>query len=192
MNDEGRDRLQALQAALARALTRPGPTTGAPWEPSLAGMDSSEIARSAETLVRKRLSQARAALPGTARVLGEDFEVEFRAFASTHRLAGRHPSWQDAIRFSSWVGRRRREPGWLRDVLRWERCRCQWESHGICLLVFRLRHDVAGWIRALHEPSPPGAPRRDDRWFCVWRLGKRGGIRVLAASRQPPRFGLSL
>ena len=179
------DRLRAQQAALARALTRSGAATDAAMEPLLDGLDPDEIARAAETLVRKRLSQTRAALPGTARLLGREFRPEFRAFAAQHPFGGPGAIWRDAIRFCDWLLRRRAQPAWMRDVLRWERARCRWESSHFCFLMLRLRHDVVGWTVGVGADSSSVAPRRASRWVWAWRVGSRGGIQTFRGIRAP-------
>lgn len=170
------DRLRAQQAALARALTRPEAATDAAMEPLLNGLDRDEIARAAETLVRKRLSQTQSALPGTARLLGGEFRPEFREFAARHPFGGPGAIWQDAIRFCDWLLRRRNQPAWMRDVLRWERARCVWESRPFCFVVLRLRHGVAASSAGMGVASTSAAPPRRMDWVWAWRVGGRGHI----------------
>lgn len=185
MRNADGDRLRAQQAALARALTRPDATTDPAMEPLLDGLDRDEIARAAETLVRKRLSQARAALPGTARVLGGEFRPEFRAFAAKHPLGGPNAIWGDAIRFCNGLLRRPARHPWLCDVLRWERARCLWESQRFCFLVLRLRHDVVAWTAGMGDASTSAAPPRRIRWVWAWRVGGRGSILAFRGIRAP-------
>jgi hypothetical protein len=179
MSNEEQDRLRRQQAALAKALTRSTEEQASLQEPSLAGLDTGEIARSAETLVRKRISQTRAVLRGTARILGEEFPKEFRVFASTHFFNGPDAIWQDAVEFTKWIGHRRTQPAWLPDTLKWERARCLWEYRTICFSLFRLRYGIAAWI----DKAGPIAPESMRHWVLVWRLGRRGGIRAYPRRR---------
>jgi hypothetical protein len=174
MSAEDRDRLSAQQIALAKALTQPAREHPSVQEPSLAGLDPDEIARSAETLVRKRISQTRSALRGTARLLGDEFSKEFRIFASTYFFSGPDAIWLDAIEFSKWIARRRANPAWLPDTLKWERARCLWEHRVFYFSLFRLRYGIAAWL----ERPGVGEPEPMSHWVLVWRLGRRGGIRA--------------
>lgn len=182
MSTEDRDRLREQQIALARVLTQPGSSPTHPV-PSLAGLDPEEIARSAETLIRKRISQTRSALQGTSKLLGDEFAKEFREFASTHFFNGPDAIWRDAIEFARWVARRRKEPEWFSDLLRWEHERCLWESQRFYFSVFRLRYRVVEWIHGSSDHGRGEPPVRSVHWIFLWRLGRRGGIRAI-----PRRF----
>lgn len=179
MSDEERDRLKIQQAALAKALTRSTEEQASLQEASLAGLDAGEIARSAETLVRKRISQTRSVLRGTARILGEEFPTEFRVFAATHFFNGPDAIWQDAVEFTQWLARRRSQPAWLRDTLKWERARCLWEYRTSCFSLFRLRYSIAAWL----DKAGPIEPESMNQWVLVWRFGRLGGIRAYPRRR---------
>lgn len=179
MSTEDLERLRVQQIALARALTQPSrsPTN---QEPSLSSLDPEEIARSAETLIRKRLSQTRSALRGTSMLLGDEFAKTFREFASTHFFSGSDAIWRDPIEFARWLARRRTEPAWLIDLLRWEHERCCWESRRFYFSLFRLRYRVAEWIDGLSmNTTRNDPPLRGNQWIIVWRFGHRGGIRAI-------------
>jgi hypothetical protein len=178
MSNGDLERLRSQQFALARALTQPS-TGFSNQEPSLSSLDPQEIARSAETLIRKRLSQTRSALRGTSKLLGDEFAKEFREFASTHFFSGPDAIWKDAIEFSRWLARRHKEPEWLLDLLRWEYERCCWESQRFCFSLFRLRYRVVEWIDGLSDNARIEPPLRSKQWVLIWRLGHRGGIRAI-------------
>lgn len=178
MSTDDFERLRKQQIALARSLTQPGADL-ANQEPGLSGLDHGEIARSAETLIRKRLTQTRSALGGTSRLLRDEFANEFREFASTHFFSGPDAIWRDAIEFSRWLARRRKEPEWLLDLLRWEHERCCWESKRFYFSLFRLRYRVAEWIDGYSDNSRDNPPLRSKQWIFVWRFGHRGGIRAI-------------
>jgi hypothetical protein len=165
------------QRALARALTGLGGKEAAQCDASLdvdllLGMDPEEIARSAETLIRKRISQTRAALPGTARILGTDFPKMFREFSGSHFFHGTDAIWKDAIEFTRWLRSRRTDPAWLFDTLRWEYERCMWETHRYYVSCFRTKFAVPAWIPRTDQPSP----ERRMQWILAWRCGRKGRI----------------
>lgn len=178
MSTDDRERLRKQQIALARFLTQPG-TSLANQEPSLSSLDPEEVVRSAETLIRKRLSQTRSALRGTSILLRDEFAKEFRKFASTHFFSGPDAIWRDAIEFARWLARRRNEPAWLFDLLRWEMERCLWESSRFHFSLFRLRYRVAEWIDGVGKTTRDEPPHRSSQWILVWRFGRRGGIRAI-------------
>lgn len=182
MSTEDRDRLRMQQIALAKALTQPG-FGPSQREASLPSLDPEEIARSADTLIRKRLSQTRSALRGTAKLLGDEFARDFREFASNHFFSGPDAIWRDAIEFSRWLARRRQEPEWLHDVLRWECERCLWESQKFYLSFFRLRHRVAAWIDEINDKALSDPPQIANQWIFLWRLGGRTGAWTIPRRR---------
>lgn len=178
MSTEDLERLRKQQIALARALTQPS-TSSPIQETSLSHLDLEEVARSAETLIRKRLSQTSSALRGTSMLLRDEFAKEFREFASTHFFNGTDAIWRDAIEFSRWLARRRKEPAWLSDLLRWEHERCCWESQRLYFSLFRLRYRVAEWIDGRSDNSRDAPPVLSNQWIFIWRFGHRGGIRAI-------------
>jgi len=165
MSTDDRARLLAQQIAIARALTKIDGPTPTDADPFVADLDSGEIARSAETLIRKRISQTRSALRWSAQLMGETFSKEFRVFASTHFFHGSDAIYRDAIEFARWLAARHPSPPWLQDSLRWECERCIWESSHFYFVSFRMRYLV-------------GEPIRFDHRVWMWRLGRKGGIHV--------------
>jgi hypothetical protein len=180
--DSCRDRLALQQRALAETLTgltgnKTGVASNANGDASLlSGIDPAEIARSAETLIRKRIAQTRSALPGTARILGSDFPGAFREFAEEHFFHGTDAIWRDAIEFTRWLRSRRAEPAWLSDTLRWEYERCMWETHRYYLSCFRMKFAVPAWISRIDQPSP----ERRVQWILVWRCDRKGRIDIFS------------
>lgn len=167
-----REALRQQQAALARALTGQQAGDRNRTDPGLAGLDAVELARATETLIRKRISQTRAALRKSATILGERFAAEFRVFARTHFYSGPDAIWRDAIEFSRWLARRHAKPDWLRDTLKWERAQCQWHSRRIYFSLMQLRYELEPWSEQSENQSPP------RRWqlLLLWRLGKWGSV----------------
>lgn len=174
MTSEDRAGFIARQVAIAKALTKVDLPITVAEKASLADLDQDEIDRSAETLIRKRLSQTRSSLPWSAILLGDTFSREFRLFAASHFFHGTDAIYRDAIEFARWLARRHPEPPWLQDALRWECCRCEWDSSRFYFTFFRMRY--------LFEPgvivSNTVEPARCNHWVWMWRLGRRGGIRV--------------
>lgn len=174
-----RESLQRQQRALARALTDARASESAHRDASLEGIDAAEILRSAETLIRKRTTQTRSALPASADILGPSFRNAFREFAITHFYNGSDAIGRDATEFAAWVAVRHSDPPWLRDVLRWESERCRWEWRRQGVSLFRLRYAVVSWLASdRREP-----PERRSQWVVAWRWGDRGGIRVYPRPR---------
>lgn len=167
-----REALRQQQTALARALTGQEASVRNPIEPCLSGLDRDELARAAETLIRKRVSQTRAALRKSAAILGERFGSEFRVFAQTHFFSGPDAIWKDAIEFSRWLARRHPDPDWLRDTLKWERAQCLWQSRRFYLSLLRLRYELEPWNEQWKDKHPP----RHWQLLLLWRVGKRGSI----------------
>jgi hypothetical protein len=183
MSTDDRARLLAQQIAIAKALTRidgPNPTDA---DPFLADLDTGEIARSAETLIRKRISQTRSALRWSSQLMGETFSKEFRVFASTHLFHGSDAIYRDAIEFARWLATRHPNPPWLQDSLRWECERCIWESNRFYFVCFRMRY----LIGASMDGEGSWEPVRFDHRVWMWRLGRKGGIHVFPRGKANAR-----
>lgn len=120
--------IAALQAALARAVTRPWPGGD---DPALAGFDARGLALLARLTVAKRLEKIALALPVTARLLADRLDAVGAAFAAAcppsdpTRLAG-------AAAFVAFLEARPPEgvPPWLIDTARFEHAFLRARLHG--------------------------------------------------------------
>lgn len=139
---EQHQELERLQAALAKRLVFSNRSLDSDsTELARAELDSAELDRASETLLRKRISQTRSLLPESTKHLGREYRGEFREYAQSHHFDGHRAILLDAIHFADWkLYRLAREQESkpdshkLRDALRWEQELCR-----VRLSRFRLR-----------------------------------------------------
>lgn len=139
---EQHQELERLQAALAKRLVFSNRSLDSDsTELARAELDSAELDRASETLLRKRISQTRSLLPESTKHLGREYRREFREYAQSHHFDGHRAILLDAIHFADWkLYRLAREQESkpdshkLRDALRWEQELCR-----VRLSRFRLR-----------------------------------------------------
>ncbi|RLS71216.1 MAG: hypothetical protein DWH99_08745 [Planctomycetota bacterium] len=150
---EQHQELERLQAALAKRLVF--------WNRSLesgsaqlarAELDSAELDRASETLLRKRISQTRSLLPESTKHLGREYRREFREYAQSHHFDGHRAILLDAIHFADWkLYRLAREQDSkpdshkLRDALRWEQELCRMRLSRFRLRLMRIGSEIR-WV----------------------------------------------
>lgn len=118
--------LEHLQSALARRLVFPNRSIEFPT------LDSNELDRAAETLIRKRISQTRSLLPASCKLLGNEYRRLFREYAQSHHFDGYRAILLDADGFATWIRMelskdrlRELDCSQLQDALRWEQELCR-------------------------------------------------------------------
>jgi len=97
---DARARLESREAELVRALYGGAPAPG---------LDASRVATTAEALARKRARAAARAWPALTAALGDEFDVQFIAFAQTHPPPDGGPV-ADGLAFSLALRLRQRLP----------------------------------------------------------------------------------
>jgi hypothetical protein len=97
-----RAELEQLQYEIERRLTQPIDASSASFKTPFLKQESG-LARSRETLIRKRVSQARHLLPITVAQIGTHFNELFREFAERNHFNGKDAIHQDALRFVRWL-----------------------------------------------------------------------------------------
>lgn len=150
---EQHQELERLQAALAKRLVFSNRSLDSDsTELARAELDSAELDRASETLLRKRISQTRSLLPESTKHLGREYRREFREYAQSHHFDGHRAILLDAIHFADWkLYRLAREQESkpdshkLRDALRWEQELCRARLSRFRLRLIRIGSEVR-WV----------------------------------------------
>jgi len=150
---EQHQELERLQAALAKRLVFSNRSLDSDsTELARAELDSAELDRASETLLRKRISQTRSLLPESTKHLGREYRGEFREYAQSHHFDGHRAILLDAIHFADWkLYRLAREQESkpdshkLRDALRWEQELCRARLSRFRLRLMRIGSEVR-WV----------------------------------------------
>lgn len=150
---EQHQELERLQAALAKRLVFSNRSLDSDsTELARAELDSAELDRASETLLRKRISQTRSLLPESTKHLGREYRREFREYAQSHHFDGHRAILLDAIHFADWkLYRLAREQESkpdshkLRDALRWEQELCRVRLSRFRLRLIRIGSEVR-WV----------------------------------------------
>ena len=150
---EQHQELERLQAALAKRLVFSNRSLDSDsTELARAELDSAELDRASETLLRKRISQTRSLLPESTKHLGREYRGEFREYAQSHHFDGHRAILLDAIHFADWkLYRLAREQESkpdshkLRDALRWEQELCRARLSRFRLRLIRIGSEVR-WV----------------------------------------------
>lgn len=150
---EQHQELERLQAALAKRLVFSNRSLDSDsTELARAELDSAELDRASETLLRKRISQTRSLLPESTKHLGREYRGEFREYAQSHHFDGHRAILLDAIHFADWkLYRLAREQESkpdshkLRDALRWEQELCRVRLSRFRLRLIRIGSEVR-WV----------------------------------------------
>lgn len=174
--DEETEALLKLQRLIAQQLTASNPSVASSQNSSQAaefGIDDIDIARSRETLIRKRLSQTRHCLPRTARALEIDYERLFRIYAGSHHTNGPDAIKFDALSFAEWLGRSAIAHNVSKPITEL----AQWESIPYCdlhrkflLRVFRFQWQVHTWDDLASSPIKARNSWCVLRWFGLKRI----------------------
>lgn len=150
---EQHQELERLQAALAKRLVFSNRSLYSDsTELARAELDSAELDRASETLLRKRISQTRSLLPESTKHLGREYRREFREYAKSHHFDGHRAILLDAIHFADWkLYRLAREQESkpdshkLRDALRWEQELCRMRLSRFRLRLMKIGSEVR-WV----------------------------------------------
>ena len=150
---EQHQELERLQAALAKRLVFSNRSLDSDSaELARAEVDSAELDRASETLLRKRISQTRSLLPESTKHLGREYRREFREYAQSHHFDGHRAILLDAIHFADWkLYRLAREQESkpdshkLRDALRWEQELCRARLSRFRLRLMKIGSEVR-WV----------------------------------------------
>jgi len=188
--DSEKDQLLRLQIYVAKRLTDstdssiledanpvlPGNSTVPVNSPS-----EEDLARSRETLIRKRISQTRHLMPLTAETLGPRFGPFFRQYAERNHVNGRNAIVRDALWFSEWLNRREVADTAAQDesvqmaiqLSTWETMRFACKSRSLCIRLARFDWDFGSWS------DRTKLPKKSCVWWCVLRvLGFRRMVRL--------------
>lgn len=147
----------------------------------------------AETERERRFVEISKLLPLTKNVLGGRFAAHFKRFAAGHAGGGIERVFGDALDFAAYLEGRLREervgPGWVLDLLRYEKTRLKAADPSRRLVVGYFRHDISRLVRAAarHEQTPPSAARRPTV-AVWWRPRPRATVRY-AVFGTPQLFG---
>lgn len=150
---EQHQELERLQAALAKRLVFSNRSLDSDsTELARAELDSAELDRASETLLRKRISQTRSLLPESTKHLGREYRREFREYAQSHHFDGHRAILLDAIHFADWKLYRlakeqesKPDSNKLRDALRWEQELCRARLSRFRLRLMRIGSEVR-WV----------------------------------------------
>ena len=141
----------------------------------LARLSAAQVKTFAGSLRAKRRNEAAKLLPHTVRALGNRFAALFDRHAQTYVPSGINKPREDALAFANFLlCEGPREPGWLADLVRYERTRI--DAHGARRVTWcRLRYAPESLIHAAaHAGEPP--PRQPT--LLVWyRPTPRGRLR---------------
>lgn len=150
---EQHQELERLQAALAKRLVFSNRSLDSDsTELARAELDSAELDRASETLLRKRISQTRSLLPESTKHLGREYRREFREYAQSHHFDGHRAILLDAIHFADWKLYRlakeqesKPDSHKLRDALRWEQELCRARLSRFRLRLMKIGSEVR-WV----------------------------------------------
>jgi hypothetical protein len=148
---EQHQELERLQAALAKRLVFSNRSLDSA-ELARAEVDTAELDRASETLLRKRISQTRSLLPESTKHIGREYRREFREYAKSHHFDGHRAILLDAIHFADWKLYRlakeqesKPDSHKLRDALRWEQELCRVRLSRFRLRIMRIGSEVR-WV----------------------------------------------
>jgi hypothetical protein len=163
----------------------------------LARVPAEQVERYAGALRRKRMDQARQALPLSARILGDRFAGLFARYAAEAPPRGSRADLDDPLAFARalgrWAGAGGLEPAWIAELARYELAWRQAARAGRVPVVRTFRFPVDSVARGLAVGTDTGliGPRRTIVFW--WRPTARSALRH-AAIRMPTvdRRGLGL
>ncbi|MBD2194761.1 MULTISPECIES: hypothetical protein [Calothrix] len=135
----------------------------------LAAISSEQVNMFANSLKWKRLGEVRELLPGTAKVLGKNFNDLFWRYAETYIPQGIKKHRLDAIAFANFIQTQKIEPVWVRDLLRYEKTWLLAYDSPRCLRVC--------WF--LYPVDKLGTTEKISRQLTLavwWRLNERSRL----------------
>jgi hypothetical protein len=140
-----------------------------------------DLARSRETLIRKRISQTKHLMPLTAETLGPRFGQSFRQYAERNHVNGRNAIVRDALLFAEWLNRREVADSAAQDesvqmafqLASWEATRHACKSRSLCIRFARFDWDFGSWSDRTKLPK-----KRRTCWCVLRVLGFRRMVRL--------------
>lgn len=187
--DSEKDELRRLQIYVAKRLTDSTDSSiledsnrvlpGNLILPENAPSDK-DLARSRETLIRKRISQTKHLMPLTAEALGPRFRQLFRQYAERNHINGRDAIVRDSLLFAQWLNRKELADMAAQDeyvqmaiqLATWESMPYACKSRSLCIRLVRLDWDFGGWS------DPTKLPQKKRIWWCFLKvLGFRRMVR---------------
>jgi hypothetical protein len=136
----------------------------------------------AATARERRFVEIGKLFPLTKNVLGGRFAAHFKRFAAGHADGGIERLFGDALDFADYLEGRLREervgPGWVLDLLRYEKTRLKAADPARRVVVGYFRHDISRLVRSVarrEQPSPSAARRPTVAVW--WRPRRRGTVR---------------
>jgi hypothetical protein len=146
----------------------------------------------AETERERHYVEVRKLFPLTQRVLSGRFAAHFRRFAAAHAVGNIARLFGDAQAFAEYLDARLREervgPGWVLDLLRFEKARLRAADPARRLVVAFFRHDIGRLVRSVMRREEPPAAARRATVAVWWRPQRRGTVRY-AVLNAPQLFG---
>lgn len=167
--------LAATQNLLARLFTDAGFRDAffASDGETFAALDRRSLSLFADSLISKRLADARKTLPWTAKALGRDFAALLRPLLAGPAPAGRHRA--DARRLLARLEEKPAPaPQWIADLARYEQACVEAATPGFVCKLQRFRWPPARLALAARQGSDPG-PRKTS--FALWFRPPNGALR---------------
>jgi hypothetical protein len=139
----------------------------------LAAIIPAELNFFADSLVWKRLREAEKLLPLVKKALGADFEKYFRRFANQFLPKTIKKHLEDATEFCSFLRSSEIEPGWKKDLAKFEQARLHFNAGGERFVLRTFDYDIRQIAREIAGGNAPADfPKRRTR--AVWlRAGSR-------------------
>lgn len=140
----------------------------------------------AATERERRLVEMRKLFPLTQRVLAGRFAAHFKRFAAVHPDGGIAHLLGDALDFAKYLDARLREervgPGWVLDLLHYEKARLRASDPTRRVVAAFFRHDISRLVRSVMRREEPQAMGRRATIAIWWRPQRRGTVRYAVYS----------
>jgi hypothetical protein len=146
--------LAKLQFALAQSLTRNSVNESALIE----NLSADELERSAETLIRKRLSYIHYFLPRSVEAICRSTEP-IENLRNEYHFSGPHAPALDAIAFAKWLATEEVVADWIAELAIWESLALKWYEGSRSVQIVRFRYDVMGWRADVENAECPQVRR---------------------------------
>ena len=129
----------------------------------------------------RRLVEMRKLFPLTQRVLSGRFATHFKDYAAAHPAGGIARLFGDAFDFARYLDARLIEervgPGWVLDLLRYEKARLRASDPARRFVGAYFRHDISRLVRSVMRREEPPAANRRATVAVWWRPQRRGTVR---------------
>lgn len=143
----------------------------------LALIDRREVETFAQSLLGKRILDARKALPLTARILNERFDALLKEAIEDPAAALRRRADAAALsqRLDALCAQGAIEPAWIADLARFELAFVQAAHPGATLMFRRFRYDIAPLAASVARAGPAEARPRGS--YGIWARAPKGRLR---------------